>query len=319
MPNSNKSKAFRVLSLSGGGYLGLYSTCILADLEARAGEPLGRRFDLIAGTSIGGILSLALAFEVPMATLKKLFLEQGQEIFPLSGPAYGAIGRVFDIARSAIGPKYSGDALRSALLAHFGEQTLEQAKNKLVIPAVNVSNGRTKMFKTPHADPATADGAMPVVDVAMATCAAPGYFPSVRIGEEVFADGGVYATAPDQVALHEAEHFLGVDRGNIRMLSIGTATAGYVPDQGVSEGASAVSWLADGRLVLTLIATQQQHVQAMMENCLGERYLRLDTSWPEGARLGLDVATEDASKTLMRLARQTMRKADATTLDAFLD
>src|SRR5689334_377836 len=62
-------KPFRILSLAGGGYLGLYTACVLTELEERIGEPLGRRFDLIAGTSVGGILAIALAFETPMRTV----------------------------------------------------------------------------------------------------------------------------------------------------------------------------------------------------------------------------------------------------------
>ena len=54
-------KRFRVLALSGGGYLGVYTAALLAALEDRAGEPLGRRFDLIAGTSVGGILAALVA------------------------------------------------------------------------------------------------------------------------------------------------------------------------------------------------------------------------------------------------------------------
>ncbi|GAB3540369.1 CBASS cGAMP-activated phospholipase [Noviherbaspirillum agri] len=318
MPTSSKTKPYRILSLSGGGYLGLYSVCVLEELEARVGEPLGRRFDLIAGTSIGGILSLALSFEVPMTTLKQLFLEHGKEIFPFSGIPSGAIGRVIDMARSALGPKYSGDPLRTTLEKYFDAKTMGEAPRPVIIPAVNVSNGRTKIFKTPQGKDFMGDATVSVVDVAMATCAAPGYFPSVRIGEELFADGGVYATAPDQIALHEAQHYRDIDPGNVRMLSLGTATAGYVPREDVTEDASAVAWLSEGRLVLTLISVQQQHVKAMMQNTLGDRYLRLDAAWPEGSGLGLDVATEDASNTLMRLARQTMRVVDTATLDAFL-
>lgn len=67
------------------------------------------------------------------------------------------------------------------------------------------------------------------VDVAIATCAAPAYFPSVQIMGELFADGGLFSVAPDQVALHESEHFLGVDIDNIWMLSAGTGTLGYQP------------------------------------------------------------------------------------------
>jgi patatin-like phospholipase/acyl hydrolase len=79
----------RVLSLSGGGYLGLYTAAVLAGLEARAAEPLARRFDLIAGTSIGA--ALALAFEAPMSRLVSLFIAHGAEVF--SGRALPASRR----------------------------------------------------------------------------------------------------------------------------------------------------------------------------------------------------------------------------------
>ena len=72
---------FQVLSLSGGGYRGLYTAKILADLEQEIGGPIAQRFDLIAGTSIGGILALAVAMEIPAEQMVKLFEQHGQEIF----------------------------------------------------------------------------------------------------------------------------------------------------------------------------------------------------------------------------------------------
>src|SRR5690625_3930592 len=72
---------FRILSLSGGGYRGLFTARILADLEERIRAPIATRFDLIAGTSIGGILALALALEVPAKQMVALFEERGDEIF----------------------------------------------------------------------------------------------------------------------------------------------------------------------------------------------------------------------------------------------
>lgn len=159
--------------------------------------------------------------------------------------------------------------------------------------------------RTPHAPPSFADGELRVVDVAMAACAAPAYFPAVRIGQRLFADGGLFAVAPDQVALHELEHFLRVDATRVSMLSVGTATAHYRPAEGVRDDAGAVGWLSDGRLVLTLLSVQQQHVQAMLEARLCERYLRLDAEWPAQGGLGIDVATEAAMDTLGTLARQT--------------
>ena len=121
-----------------------------------------------------------------------------------------------------------------------------------------------------------------------------------------YADGGLFAVAPDQVAMHEAEHFMRIDAARIRMLSIGTATSNYRPASDVAETDGAVDWLAEGRLLLTLISVQQQHVQAMMEDRLRDRYVRLDAEWPAEAELGIDVATADAAQVLESLAHEPL-------------
>ena len=140
----------------------------------------------------------------------------------------------------------------------------------------------------------------------------------MQIGNSLYADGGLFAVAPDQVALHEAGHFMRVDLERISMLSVGTATVGYRPAGGPGSSDGAVDWLADGRLLLTLVSVQQQHVRAMMEDRLGRRYRRIDAAWPPDAGLGIDVATPKAAQTLVDLARQTMREIDPGSLDAFL-
>jgi predicted acylesterase/phospholipase RssA len=312
-------REIRVLSLAGGGFLGLYTAHVLQALEARAGVPLARCFDLIAGTSIGAVLALALAYEVPMVRLVRLFTDHGPRVFSSRALPAGTVGRLLDLTRSVLGPKYSGEALREALDTEFGHWRLADAKHSIVLPAVDVGACRTKIFKTPHSQSSLGDGDLRAVDVAMAACAAPAYFPSVRIGERLFADGGLFAVAPDQVALHEVEHFIGADPAQVSMLSVGTATARYQPREGVEEEAGAVGWLSEGRLILTLISVQQQHVQAMMEDRLGERYLRLDADWPADAGLGIDIATPHAARHLAALAKGTLKGADMAALERFLE
>lgn len=309
----------RALALSGGGFLGLYTACVLAELEHRVGEPLGRRFDLLAGTSIGAVLGLALAFEVPMARLVELFVAHGPRVFSARKPPSDALGRLLDLGRSVLGPKYSGEALRLALEAELGDRRLADAGHRVVVPAVDIDRCRSKVFKTPHAASSRGDGRYSAVDVAMAACAAPAYFPAVRVGRRLYADGGLFAVAPDQVALHELEHFMGVLPDRVEMLSIGTATARYRPSTGVDADAGAVGWLADGRLVLTMIAVQQQHVRAMLEDRLAARYLRLDADWPTDGGLGIDAATPGAIDSLRALAQKTLRDADAARLARFLE
>lgn len=312
-PRSDRSEPFRVLSLAGGGYLGLYTACVLAELEDAAGEPLGRRFDLIAGTSVGGILAVALAYEMPMRDVVELFVQRGSEIFSARGMPGTRVGRLIDLSRSVLGPKYTGDALRSALQSRLGGMTLADARHDIVVPAVDVSRSLTKVFKTPHSADSEGDGHLTAVDVAMATSAAPAYFPAVNIEGRLYADGGLFAVAPDQVALHEAEHFMGVDPANVQMLSIGTATAGYQPDDEIEADDGAVGWLGEGRLILTLVSVQQQHVEAMMKQRLGERYLRLDAPWPHRRGLGIDVATADAAACLKGLAAATVQEFERST------
>lgn len=76
----------------------------------------------------------------------------------------------------------------------------------------------------------------------------------------------------------------------------------------LSEKDGAVEWLSDGRLILSLISVQQQHVQSMMEDQLRDRYLHLDADWPVESELGIDIATPEAARILLRLASDTLRQ-----------
>jgi patatin-like phospholipase/acyl hydrolase len=312
------AREFRILALSGGGYLGLYSAAVLAALEQHIGEPIGRRFELIAGTSVGGVIAAAVAFELPLTGIVDYFRRHGADVFSPRAKPSGTVGRLIDLSRAVLGPKYASSGLRNALAAQLGSAKLGQALHPLLLPAVNVTKSLTKVFKSPHAKASRGDENVPVLDAVMAACAAPAYFASVSIGDSLYADGGLFAVAPDQVALHEAEHFMGIDLAQVRMLSIGTATVGYQPAEGVTADAGAVGWLSDGRLIMTLIAVGQQHVQAMMEDRLGDRYLRLDAEWPAQSGLGIDVATPQAADILLELAAGTVRDLDGARLSGFL-
>ena len=125
---------FRILALSGGGFLGLYTAALLAALETRSGEPIGRRFDLIAGTSVGAILAAAVALEVPLREIVELFQQHGAEVFSPRAMPSGALGRLLDLTRSVLGPKYSGQVLREALTARLGQRTLAEVRHPVLLP-----------------------------------------------------------------------------------------------------------------------------------------------------------------------------------------
>ena len=108
----------------------------------------------------------------------------------------------------------------------LGRGTLLRAHAPVLIPSVNMTKGSVQMFKTAHDPRLVTDYRRRAADVAMATSAAPTFFPLAEIDGAYFADGGLVANAPDMCALHEACVFLGTKADDVSILSIGTTTTG---------------------------------------------------------------------------------------------
>jgi len=139
---TSSAKPFHVLALSGGGFRGLYTATVLKHLEQQLGAPLARRFDLICGTSAGGLLALGLAAEIPAEQLQGMFERDGVRIF--NRPT--GMRRILSPFKRA---KYSPDGLRAVLTEKFGERTLGDLEHRVLIPTVNYSKGSGQFFKTP--------------------------------------------------------------------------------------------------------------------------------------------------------------------------
>lgn len=306
------AKRFNILTLSGGGFLGLYTLAILEALEKEAGKPLASSFDLIAGTSVGGIIALGLAHEVPVSKMKTEFEDNGTTIFSDRPAPQTSIDVFLDIKRSVMKPKYGATFLRETIAKMVGVETkIGDLKHRVIVPTVNLTKGAPQIFKTPHHENFKRDLFLNVVDVAMATSAAPTYFPVAEIGDELFTDGGLYANSPDLLAMHEAIHFLGAKEADIHVLSIGTTTSqfSFAHAHGVNLGS--YGWLQEQRLVNVVISSQQQSVDFMMKHRLAERYLRLDAkqSKEQERHLALDVATKHAQQTIRGLASGTIQES----------
>ena len=316
-----QSGEFHILSLSGGGYLGLFTAIVLAELERRLERPVARAFDLVAGTSVGGLLALGLALEVPAATLVRTLRDKGTRVFSDRPKPRTTVGKRLDMLRYLASAKYDSDELRRTLdELYSGAPTLGDIPNhRVVIPAVNLTRGVAQVFKTPHHEKYERDWRVPVLDVALATSAAPTLFPMAEIDEELFTDGGLYAQSPDLVAIHEAEHFLGVDPRSIRLLSIGTTTTSFSipPSEGTDFGL--LNWAFNQRLWSAIMSSQQQIVEYMSGYLLKDRYLRIDAQQSEAqkAELALDVATPRAQHTIAELAESAISES-AVSLGKFL-
>lgn len=317
-----EGRQFHALALTGGGYRGLFTARALQVIEEHIQQPIGSRFDLICGTSIGGIIALAIAFEVPMSRVVKLFEEEGEHIFPPHKVAQGSIGRISDFLRYSRKPKYSAGILRDVLSKLIPEdRLLADAKHPVAIPAVNVTQGRPQVFKTRHKAEWVRDWKLKVADVAIATTAAPTYFELADVGGHLYADGGLFANAPDLIAIHEAEHFLQVPVQDIWLLSIGATTKSYSVSFRAGRQFGISDWMTEDRLFAVTISSQQQFVDQLVSHRLGNRYLRLDhePSQEQARDLGLDVATLDARRTLTALAEKATTDILGNRVRPFLD
>lgn len=284
---------YHVLALSGGGYRGLYTATVLAELEAILGRPIASHFDLICGTSAGGMLALGLAAEIQAQELKSMFENEGHRIF----------GRR-SLPRRLLGfwltAKHSSRGLREVLAERFQESTIGDLKHRVLVPSVNYSTGFGQFFKTPHHSSFEFDHRMRVVDVALATAAAPVYFPLARNERGVFADGGLVGNAPGLFGLHEVRTFLAPNQeAVVRVLAIGTMTLGATVRGGASLDRGFGKWR--GGLFDLVISAQESSVDYMLRQSLGANYYRIDDKvTPDQSRdvKALDQVSTGATNTL---------------------
>lgn len=318
---------FQILCLSGGGFLGLYTAAVLRRLEEEAGKPIGECFDLIAGTSVGGIIALGLASGTSAAEIEKAFLDKGHEIFGGKAPPKTAAGRGFatfkQLASHPFKASYSSDPLREVIRSIIPqEKTVGDLDRRVIIPAVNLTKGKPQVFKTPHHETFRRDWRLNVEDVALATSAAPTFFPAHEIDSEIFTDGGLYANSPDQLALHEATHFLNCDVSEIYLLSVGTTSASFSWSNANGTDLGWLNWAIGQRLIKALMASQQINVDYMTRHILGSRYVRMDQeqSAEQQGQLGLDIASDTAKADLVALANASVREfAPYGLVDSFLN
>lgn len=308
---------FQILSLSGGGFLGLYQVVVLCELEEKAGKPIAQCFDLLAGTSIGGIVALSLALEVPAKTILHAFEKHGQSIFSDRPVPQSTFGKMCDLGRALVNAKYKHDGLRNALHEIIDPSTLiGDLKHPVVIPTINLTKGHPQVFKTPHHERFERDHRASVHDVALATSAAPTFFPLAQIGDELFTDGGLCANMPDAVALHEAEYFFKIPTDHVSILSIGTTTSQFSFSHSIGRNLGILNWFYDTRLMSVILSSQQKLTESMLRHKLGDRYLRIDSTQSKAQErdLGLDVATPNAQSTIRGLASAAFRDAVSSPL-----
>jgi hypothetical protein len=244
-----------MLAIDGGGLKGVLPAAFLAEVETRSGQRIVDQFDLIAGTSTGGIIALGLAMGLSAGEILQFYRERGPAIFgQRAGAAQGvgdwlrrAVSKVGSRAKQVVRSKYSNRELAQALSDVFGERRLGEAATRLVIPAYDSMTCGPYVFKTAHHPRFKSDYTRRVVDVALATAAAPTFFPAHSFeGGTHIIDGGIWANNPAGSAALEAATILGWEMREVRLLSLGCSRT-YLPpkpDAGLIDAAKD-QWILD--------------------------------------------------------------------------
>lgn len=227
-PNGRR---FRILSIDGGGIRGIFPAAFLAGLEKHylGGASVAGYFDLITGTSTGGIIALGLASGLTASELLDVYVRRGCEIFPPTreGP-WGAVQRKWRALRRCFRYSYDRNALSRVLAETLGDRRFGNANARLCIPSFDGRYSEVYVFKTPHHPDFHKDRDERMIDVAMATGAAPTYFLPLEHGGYRFVDGGVWANNPVMIALVDALSCFDVPQERIRILTLGCGDEPYV-------------------------------------------------------------------------------------------
>jgi uncharacterized protein len=296
---NNDESRFQILSLDGGGIKGLFSAAVLAKWEEDLGCRIADSFDLIVGTSTGGIIALGLGLGLRPREIVRFYLDQGNKIFPNGWTT------PYRTAKQFIHSKFSSVPLRSALQDCFGEKLLGHSKNRLAIPSYDLGQGDVRIFKTAHHERLRRDFKLPAWKVALATSAAPTYFPAFRdIEERRLIDGGVWANNPLMLGVVEALSVLGIPRERISALSLGTTEPVKHRSNGLDNG-GLWQWKLDAADVI--MCSQSAAATAQATLLLGEeRLFRINAKVPDGV-FSLDKLTPD--KLIAAASHQSLHTA----------
>lgn len=315
----------RILSIDGGGIRGILPARLLAEVERRAEKPAADLFDLVAGTSTGGILACGIARRIAAAQLGDLYARHGGEIFSRSFERFVAT------AGGVLGAKYDPAPLEAMLRQALGETWLSAVgMPHLLVPSYAIALPRAEaiagtqagtlraplFFKSWKAngralDAAEAAGAFdfPLWQVARATSAAPTYFPPAEIASAsgdgyAMIDGGVFANNPSLCALASARRlFPGADRFLLVSLGTGAAEAPIDPEEARSWGDA--EWLKP--ILSVFMDGAVDTICYIADQLLGRDHFRFEAALGRSAAVpavAFDDASADNIQCLESLAQQ---------------
>ncbi len=323
-----ENKPFKILSIDGGGIRGVFPAMFLTNLEAelkakgREKWQIYQNFDLIAGTSTGGILAIALALGIPAQEIYELYLNEAKNIF---GKKKGFLKQIFNAS-------HERDVLEKLIREKFKETNpdgkdpvLKDCKTNVCIPIFDLLHGKPSVLKNDYHPRFTRDYHIPAYQAALATSAAPTFFTpydteytdmnGVNKSFKNKVDGGVFANNPALLGIIEAQEAFKQKLSDLRVLSLGT---GY---QRFSDGEKRKKWglhywmikdkksriidlfmQGQSQLVENLISLMQLGIDKEREKNPSFIYYRITTELNSTMNVAMDETNTDKLKALAEKA-----------------
>ncbi len=294
MAPSKPRKPYLILSLDGGGIRGVLTAGILECLESD--RPFLSEVQLIAGTSTGGILGLALASGMSPEEVKALYIRCGEKIFK-KRPLDKFFDQLLHLDVTIFRAKYANTALREELTNALSKRapTLADLQKHVLISTFNLEDPDKKVWKAKYFNnyPGDKDCSEDPIAVALRTSAAPTYFPSVG----TYIDGGVVSNNPSVCAVTQALHSVVIDPptegeheehltlDDIYLISVGTGNnpkkiAGADLNWGFGK------WWKP--LYDVLMDGSVDVADYQVRNLLGEHYARINFPFPNNEAIDMD-------------------------------
>lgn len=337
-----------ILSIDGGGVRGIIPSVILDFLETELQKLDGENarladyFDVIAGTSTGGLVTAMLTTPneegrpiFAAKDVKDFYLEHCPNIFPHDSHPFGPAAKVI---KALSGPKYTGEHLHKVIQEKLEEKRLHETLTNVVIPTFDIKRLQPTIFSsyqlknTPSLD-------AKLSDICIGTSAAPTYLPSHSfqtedsegklVREFNLIDGGVAANNPTLVAMSEvtkeitrgSPNFFPIkptEYGRFLVLSLGTGSPEFQEkyDATKSSGWGILGWLADGGSTpLVDVFTQASgdmvdfHISTVFQALHSEEnYLRIQDDTLSGDVASMDLATKENLENLVKVGEELLKK-----------
>uniref|UniRef100_A0A5B7BHV8 Patatin n=1 Tax=Davidia involucrata TaxID=16924 RepID=A0A5B7BHV8_DAVIN len=331
-----------ILSIDGGGIRGIIPGVILAYLESQLQEldgedvRLADYFDVIAGTSTGGLITAMLTApnenKRPLYSAKDItpfYLENCPKIFP---QRRGLFAWVINLFKAVIGPKYNGKYLHKLVRGILGDTRLHQTLTSVVIPTFDVKKLRPTVFSSFQVTKAQVIDAQ-LSDICIGTSAAPTYLPAYYFKNQDqefnLIDGGMAANNPALVAISQVTKQVfeknpdffpikPMDYGRFLVISIGTGSAKSEHQYNAKRASKwgVLGWLYNnGSTPLIDVFNQASadmidfHISVVFEALhSGQNYLRIQDDILSATVASVDVATKENLENLVKVGEGLLKK-----------